>query len=64
MKTLRSKLAALEHRGDAKEALAEFTPVQRRVLTNVFDVIYESSKSLPIADELIGKIISRVRKGR
>jgi Histidine kinase-, DNA gyrase B-, and HSP90-like ATPase len=64
MKTLRSKLAALEHRGDAKEALAEFTPVQRRVLTNVFDVIYESSKSLPIADELIGKIISRVRKSR
>lgn len=50
--------------GDAKEALAEFTPVQRRVLANVFDVIYEPSKSLSIADELVGKIISRVRKGR
>ena len=62
MKTLRTKLATLEQRGDAREALAEFTPLQRRVLANVFEVIYESTKSLPIADELIGKIISRVRK--
>jgi hypothetical protein len=62
MKTLRTKLATLERRSDAKPALADFTPVQRRVLTNVFEVIYESSKSLPVADELIGKIISRVRK--
>jgi len=64
MKALRTKLATLELRGDAKEVLAEFTPLQRRVLTSVFEVIYESSKSLPIADELIGKIISKVRKSR
>jgi len=64
MKTLRTKIASLEQRGAAKEALAGFTPLQRRVLADVFDVIYESSNSLLAADELIGNIISRVRKKR
>jgi molecular chaperone HtpG len=61
-KTLRAKLSTLEQRGETKETLAGFTPLQRRLLADVFEVIYESSKSLPFADELIGKIISTVRK--
>jgi hypothetical protein len=58
------KLLSIDQRGDTKDSLAEFQPAQRRVLNDVFEVIYEYSNSLGLADELIGKIIARMRKGR
>jgi hypothetical protein len=63
-KSLRSKLLSLKEHGDNKDSLAEFPPTQRRVLNGVFEVIYESSSSLGLADELIGKIIAKMRRGR
>ena len=63
-KSFRSKLLSLKEHGDSKDSLAEFPPTQRRVLNGVFEVIYESSSSLGLADELIGKIIAKMRRGR
>ena len=63
-KSLRLKLLSIDQRGDTKDSLAEFQPAQRRVLNDVFEVIYESASSLGLADELIGKIIARMRKGK
>ena len=63
-KSLRSKLLSIEQRGDTRDSLTEFPPTQRRVLNDVFEVIYEYSNSLGLADELIGKIIAKMRRGR
>jgi hypothetical protein len=42
--------------------LAEFSPSKRKMLNEVFEAVYESDLTFSRADELIGKIVSRLRK--
>jgi hypothetical protein len=62
IKKIKSRLKSLQERGDSAGYLAEFPPSKRKMLTEVFEVIYESELPLSRADELIGKIISKLRK--
>jgi len=62
IKKIKSRLKSLQERGDSVEQLAEFSPSKRKMLNEVFEAVYESDLTFSRADELIGKIVSRLRK--
>jgi molecular chaperone HtpG len=62
IKKIKSRLKTLQERGDSVEQLAGFSAAKRKMLNEAFEAIYESGLTFTRADELIGEIISRLRR--
>jgi molecular chaperone HtpG len=64
IRRLRNRVARLNavRRGDA--VFVNFTPTQRTILTEIFNVIYQSTDDLQRAQGLVDKIVSRLTRKR
>jgi len=57
-------LKALPEEPDSSDALKDFTPTQRQILKEVIETIYLTEGKSGVADRLVGRILSRLRKRR
>ena len=64
IKKLKSRLKSLQERSDMPDGLTEFPPAQRKVLNDVFEIVYQSLDTFNAADELVGRILARLRKAK
>jgi hypothetical protein len=64
VKKISSRLKALPEDTDSSDALKDFPPAQRQIIKEVIETIYLTESASGVADRLVGKILSRLRKRR
>jgi molecular chaperone HtpG len=64
IKRISSRLKALPDDPDSSDALKDFPPPQRKIIKEVIETIYLTESESGVADRLVGKILSRLRKRR
>ena len=64
VKKLTSRVNNLPDEPNQEDALQDFTPTQRQILSDVIETIYLTEGKSEVADRLVGKILSRLRSKR
>jgi molecular chaperone HtpG len=64
VKKISNRLKALPEDADNSDALKDFQPAQRQIIREVIETIYLTESASGVADQLVGKILSRLRSNR
>lgn len=59
---IRDRIQKMQHASYSQERLSAFSPIQRRVLNEVFSAIYQASGDVLEAQNLIDKILTRLKR--